>query len=99
MSEHDEIPEDVAYAEFTFKGVVHRVLVTPEEARRWIEGTKAIGLIRRGEPILDRDERLIEHHGWPEDPHVETVNPVELGVPLDPEDPEAFDHDDSDERW
>jgi hypothetical protein len=40
MSGHDEIPEDVAYAEFTFNGVVHRVPVTPEQARRWLEGRR-----------------------------------------------------------
>jgi hypothetical protein len=32
VTEHEEIPDDVAYAEFTFKGVVHRVPMTPEQA-------------------------------------------------------------------
>jgi hypothetical protein len=34
----DEIPEDVAFLEVTKNGVVHRVPVTPEQARRWMEG-------------------------------------------------------------
>jgi hypothetical protein len=64
MSEHDEIPEDVAYAEFTFSdGVVHRVPVTPEQARRWLEGKKPIAYdMNTGEPFVDDDDRLIEEH-------------------------------------
>ena len=54
MSEHDEIPEDVAYLEATFNGVTHRVPVTPEEARRWLKGKGAIGM-GRGEPMVDDD--------------------------------------------
>jgi hypothetical protein len=41
--------------------------------------------------MLDKDGRLIEHHGRPEDEHAETVNPEVLGVPLEPEDPD-LDH-------
>ncbi len=62
MSEH-EIPEEVRYVEFTFDGVVHRIPVTPEQARRWLEGQKAIGYdMNTGEPSVDADGRLIEEH-------------------------------------
>ena len=63
MSEHDEIPEDVAYVEMTVSdGVVHRVPVTPEQARRWLEGKKPIAYdMNTGEPSVD-DGRLIEEH-------------------------------------
>ena len=88
MSEHDEF-EDVRYLEVTVKGVVHRVPIPPEQARRWLEGEEAIGF-GRGEPMVGEDGRLIEHHGWPEDPDAEPVEPEVLGVPLDPEDPETF---------
>ena len=52
MSEHDEIPEDVAYAEVTFGDVVHRIPVTPQ-ARRWMEGKEAIAYdnMKAGEPL------------------------------------------------
>jgi hypothetical protein len=85
MDEHDEF-EHVAFVEFTSKdGVVHRVPVTPEQARRWKEGEEAIGFAR-GEPMVGEDGRLVEHHGLPEDPDAEEVEPTVLGVPLDPED-------------
>jgi hypothetical protein len=42
----DEIPDDVAYWEFTFNGVVHRVLARPEEARRIVNREEAIGMGR-----------------------------------------------------
>ena len=38
VSGHDEIPKDVAFAKFEFNGVVHRMHVTAEEARRFMEG-------------------------------------------------------------
>jgi hypothetical protein len=96
MSEHDEF-EDVRYAEFTKDGVTHQVPVTPEQARRFIEAEEAIGM-GRGEPFVDKDWRLIEHHGWPEDPDAEPVEPEVLGVPLDPEDGEAFDSDEEEDE-
>jgi hypothetical protein len=55
---------DVAYVELTFNGVVHWMAVTPEQARRWLKGEEAIGM-GRGEPMVDKDGRLIEHHGLP----------------------------------
>ena len=61
MNEHDEIPEDVAYQEFEFDGVTHRVPITPEQARHWLEGKEAIGYAS-GEPFVDDDGRLIEEH-------------------------------------
>jgi hypothetical protein len=61
MSKHDEIPDDVAYTEFTFGDVVHRVPIGPEGARRFLEGEEAIGM-GRGEPAVDEDGRLIEEH-------------------------------------
>jgi hypothetical protein len=61
MSESDEVPEEVAYVDVTVDGVVHRVPVTPEQARRWIEGKEAIGY-GAGEPFVDEDGRLIEEH-------------------------------------
>ena len=61
MDEHDEIPEDVAYLEATFNGVVHRVPVTPEQAPRWIEREEAIGYAI-GEPAVDEDGWLVEEH-------------------------------------
>lgn len=105
----DEIPDDVVYLEVMFKGpghpsdpdeptrVVHRIPVTPEQARRWLEGEEALGM-GRGEPFVSEIRELIEHHGLPEDPHAEPVNPEVLGVPLDPEDGEAFDCDEEDEN-
>jgi len=92
VSEYNEIPEDVADIEVTFKdGVTHRVPVTPEQAGRWLKGEEALGM-GRGEPTVDRDGRLVEHHGLPEDPDVEPVEPEVLGV-LDPKVWEAHDHD------
>jgi hypothetical protein len=76
----------------------HRVLVTPEQARRWIDGQDAIGF-GRGEPFVEKDRRLIEHHGWPEDPDAEPVEPEVLGVPLNPTDPEAFDRGDDENPY
>jgi hypothetical protein len=35
VSVQDEVPDDVAYAEFTFAdGLTHRVPITPKQARR-----------------------------------------------------------------
>jgi|Tabmets5t2r1_1033131.scaffolds.fasta_scaffold343640_1 hypothetical protein len=33
--------EDVAHVEVTVDGVVHRVPITPEQARRWVEGQRS----------------------------------------------------------
>ena len=55
--------ENVAYQEFTFNGVVHRVPVTAAQARRWLEGQKAVAYdMNTGEPFVDDDGRLIEEH-------------------------------------
>ena len=98
MSEHDEIPEDVDYVEMTFSdGVVHRISVTPEQARRWFDGREAIGHAR-GEPVVGEDGRLEEHHGLPRDPDAEPVEPEVLGVPIDPEELEALEPDEEDEN-
>jgi len=79
MIEHDEVPQDVAYLELSFDGVVvRRVPITPEQARRWLRGERAIG-IGGGEPLVDEDGRLIEQHEQ---------------LPMDPTDPDAFDHKD-----
>jgi hypothetical protein len=66
IDEFDRVqdPSDVAYQEFVFKGVAHRIPVTAERARRWLEGEEATGT-GRGEPFVDKDGRLIEHHGLP----------------------------------
>ncbi len=54
--------------EFTFPdGVVQRVPVTPEQARRWFDGQEALGM-GRGEPRVDEDGRLVEHDGIPKNP-------------------------------
>ena len=89
----DDVPEDVSYVEFTFNGVVHRMPITPEHARRWLEDEEALGL-GRGKPCVDEHDRLIEHHGLPQDPNAEPVEPVVLGVPIDPEELEALEPDD-----
>ena len=90
MNEDIEELEDAAYMELVFNGVTHRIPVTPEGARDWLEGEEAIGM-GRGEPMVDEHGRLIEHHGFPEDPDAESSNPEVLGVPLDPEDLEAYE--------
>jgi hypothetical protein len=43
----------------TFDGVVHRMAVTPEEARRWLEGEQVLSYMS-GEPAVDQRGRLIE---------------------------------------
>lgn len=97
MSEHDEF-KDVAYVEVTLDGVVHQMPITPEQARRWAEEKEAIGFAR-GEPFADQDGRLIEHHGLPHDSRIEPVEPEVLGVPVDPQDWEAHDHDADDDAY
>ena len=81
----DDRFEDVIWVELTFDGVVHRMSMSPEQARRWLEREEAIGM-GRGEPMVEKDGRLVEHHGFDEDPHVEPVEPTVLGWPIDPED-------------
>ena len=65
----DEIPNDVRYVEMTFSdGVVHRIPVTPDQARRWVEGKKPIAYDMNGEPSVADDGRLIEEHRNTMDP-------------------------------
>ena len=59
----DDRFEDVIWVELTFDGVVHRMSMSPEQARRWLEREEAIGM-GRGEPMVEKDGRLVEHHGF-----------------------------------
>lgn len=68
--------EQATYIEVVSDGVVHRVPMMANQARRWIEGNDAIGVGPRGEPSVGAEGRLIEHHGLTNDPHAERARPA-----------------------